>query len=143
MIELIKHAIKLNKENRDRLEKEGLFPISLEVVNKEFRTIHVNIGRRTGKTRAMMTLARKDDLIIVHSEFHKSTIRRDYPNCLATIITPSMLSGFSPSYVYWAKDKFDYVWFDEPKLITRSNSGYNHGMIFSSINANLFIKLGE
>lgn len=147
MIELIKHAIKIHEDNYN-MSNYGILP-DYEF-QKEFSTIHLNVGRRSGKTSSMMTLAKQGDLIIVHNFFAKERLRKDYRDNLATIKTiHELLRDSCNGRVCKCINQiqhFGYVWIDEPKLIFNSishNDAYDYYMIYKLIRADLFIKLGE
>lgn len=138
MIELIKHAIKLNSMNYEMKQRQSTMMHQVAYA-MDFKTIHLNVGRRTGKSTAMMTLARKSDLIVVHNEEVKRRLKHEYPHCLATInsihdvVLGSVgLRGNIPART------FDYVWIDEPNLCD-----YDINLIYEHTRATLYIKLGE
>lgn len=142
MIELIKHAIASNLNNRQKLPEYAEKYVNQSQFVREFKTIHLSVGRRTGKSIAMVTLAREGDLIIVHNEETKRRLKYEYPHCLATInsiydvVLGSLgLRGPIPPRI------FDYVWIDELHLCERS--GYKIDHVYEKTRANLYIKLGE
>lgn len=100
---------------------------------REFRTIHINMGRRIGKTHYILNHYREHDLIIVHDEQMKYHLN----GCgvIATIKTPRELKGDLRQY-HW-------IWIDEPRLCSRQTGGMGwlYGAKFSS--DSLVIMLGE
>lgn len=143
MIALIKHAIAMNITNRQKLPEYAEKYVSQAQFSGEFKTVHLNVGRRTGKTSAMITLARKGDLIIVHDEDTKRRLKYEYPHCLATINSIyDVVLGSKGLYGRVPPRKFDYVWVDEPRCCDRG--GYaTFNDIYEETRANLYIKLGE
>lgn len=136
MRELLDHAIQLNYLNRP-LVKTHLNPIEYA---KEFKTIHINIGRRSGKTHLIMSTARENDLVIVSSYIHKMQLLECFPYFLGTI--QSMPEIILSAYGLRGKVKpivCDRVWIDEPALCEQYNNGSS---IHERIDANLYIKLG-
>lgn len=139
MIELIRHAIAANLVSRQKLPEYVEKSVGQNEFASDFKTIHLNVGRRTGKSTAIMTLARKSDLIVVHNEDSKRRLKYENPHCLATfnsihdVVLGSIgLRGNIPART------FDYVWIDEPNLCD-----YDINLIYEHTRANLYIKLGE
>ena len=145
MIELIKSTIRLNDSIcRNGIAQKHLHPLAYM---KEFRTIHINAGRQTGKTQAMLHLARPRDLIIVHNLDNADRLRSHNQNCLAPIMSVRELIIFSQRQDIIC----DYVWLDEPEQCMKyqvysSHSYFNttlESLIYNKIKANLIIKLGQ
>lgn len=136
MIELIQHAIVIQQERIAELSFNGLEGhLGQRAFNREFKTIHINIGRRVGKTFAIGSLAKLGDLIIVHNVGTKDRMIHDYPRCNAGICTISdLIENLSVT------QKFDYIWIDEPNLCENYK---DINSIYDILDANLFIKLGE
>lgn len=117
MIELINCVIRMHGELP---KKSGVpdFATYAPIYNREYKTIHLNIGRQSGKTYSMMQLARRGDLIIVHNEDTRRRLIQNYPNCLAEIITTGGIGrtyGYA-TFAYRTQHSFDRVWVDEPSL---------------------------
>lgn len=139
MIELIKFAISANDQLRTRVPKDIETYLHILEYSREYKTVHINIGRCTGKTHAIMTLSRKNDLVIAHTEQTKSHLLRTYPEFLGTIETISTIHRRvfdRPNN----RTSYDYVWIDEPRLIEKFGS---IGDIYRYAHANIYIKLGE
>lgn len=137
IIKIIKLMIELNESVRNQLSDIAKKHIKRSHFNREWGTIHINPGRRTGKTAAMCTLARTNDLIIVHNHATKNTLIRNNPDCLAMIYTISeIINPINKGFGH----KFDYVWIDEYNLCENL---YDTNQLYELIDANLFIKLGE
>ena len=65
MDKLVYYALLENIENRKRLRAEGYDKGTSKVQwMKQFCTIHLNIGRDTGKTRHIIENAKSGDLIV-------------------------------------------------------------------------------
>ena len=139
MIELIKHAIKIHEDNLSKLDMYRLeCSMGTENFQQEFKTIHLNIGRITGKSFAASMLARPQDLIITHNTARADSFIKQYPNTLAGVIPIRKLfpdrGRNTEHYIY------DWVWIDEPSLC---DDFYDINQVYTTIQANLFIKLGE
>lgn len=147
MIELIKRAIEVNNRNLEWV-KENKANLCNEALMSEFLTIHINAGRRTGKSSAIGTLARKGDLIVVHDERTKETFRRHGPACLAKVV--SIREALEPmmdfmcqgpnAYAPISKPFHEYVWIDEPGMC---DNLYDINMLYKVLIARLFIKVGS
>lgn len=107
--------------------------ISSQTFNRDFKSIHINFGRRTGKTRTIAALSRLNDLVIVHNENSKNL----FPPCCAEVKTMSEVIRESRRPGARA---YDYVWVDEPAMCMRIVD--SHESLYT-LDAQLFIKLGE
>jgi hypothetical protein len=89
----------------------------------------------------MCKFARKNDLIVVHNEPMKRFIMSAYPNVLAKVVTANEIKSYYRATWYRPVEDltYDYVWIDEPRVISEPVVN----MIFSDINAEQFILLGE
>lgn len=114
----------------------------------EYKTIHLDVGRQTGKTHLMCTNARPTDLIIVHNQMTLDNLKHQYPMCKATFATVSMIdridypfTGGYRSYPNYSEIFYDYIWIDEPELSRRMYNTVN--IVNATIGSNLIIKLGK
>lgn len=100
---------------------------------REFRTVHISMGRRIGKTEYILSHHREHDLLIVHNEQMKKDCYRY--GVTADVLTPRELKG--------DLSKYHWIWIDEPRLCTRytMGMGWFYGAKFSS--DSLVIMLGE
>lgn len=132
---LIKFATDINFSNRSKwLYEEQMNP---EVYAREFKTIHINTGRRSGKTSAIFALGGRRDLVIVHNKATEDRLKNDYPAFRGKI---SALSTFITSFeVVQRIENFDRVWIDEPSLV---NQNHTLSEIYRKTVADLYIKLG-
>jgi hypothetical protein len=133
--ELLQATIKYNQTRDIKVNVSNYLDRSS--FNREFKTIHLNGGRQSGKTDTMCRLARKDDLIVVHNEDTRRNIIRAYPNLLAQIITTSSLERHQMLRGR-LDNKFNYVWIDEPHHV-----GYDAIYVAWRFEASQFILLGE
>ena len=133
MIELIQNAVKLNYQNRPDTNI-----MSPERYARDFKTIHLNVGRGSGKTSAIEALARPTDLLIVHNYNTAETLRsRNFICPINTIegvlMSANTLRGRNVKKYHW-------VWIDEPNLC---DNVVDINKIYETVEADLFIKLGE
>lgn len=147
MIEHVNAAIECCTKNIENVINISVMDrcMSRQNFNREFRTIHVNFGRRTGKTQTIAALSRPTDLVIVHNEETK----KHFPRCNAEVKTISeVIRHIQPSP--WRTScscrcseyvkKYEYVWIDEPALCMKFLDSYK---AFYELDAQLFIMLGE
>ena len=133
MIELIKHAVDLNYQNQNRQDTQP------ERYAREFKTIHLNVGRRSGKTTAIEALARPTDLLLFPNYHTMETLRsRHYFLCPINTIEGVLLSA-NTLHGRIIK-KYNWVWIDEPSLC---DDVVDINRIYETIDADLFILLGE
>ena len=100
---------------------------------REFRTVHISMGRRIGKTHYILNHYRHSDLIVVPNESAKVAYSRR--GVCAPVLTPRELKG--------DLSKYHWIWIDEPRLCARDTMGMGwfYGAKFSS--DSLVIMLGE
>jgi hypothetical protein len=161
MIDLIKSAL----YKQDQVLKNTIKCKHNHYKNKDSNTIHINTGRRTGKTTSIFKLARESDLIVVHSLYYKYNLMSNFRNNLAKITTPEDLikdikyiypyNMVPPSTMYIKKFKYNYIWIDEPYLCEHTFNRYfkdsNFNLlvpnfldtIYNYFDADKFILLGE
>lgn len=145
MIELVQHTISFVESRNAKIDSVKDY-LSKSHLNREFKTIHLNVGRCSGKTHTICTLARKDDLIVVANEAIKRRLISDYPYCLATIGTISeiIINLGSGLYIGIQSRGMDHyfprVWIDEPYLC---DDYKDINALYDLIDADLFIRLGE
>ena len=142
MIELIRHSVKLNYNNRlnhlnDCMNRPDLITKTQHA--REFKTIHINVGRRSGKTTAIESLARPTDLMIVHN-YHTMKVLNGRNNFICPINTVSGVVLASNGLKGKIIKKYDWVWIDEPSLC---DDAVDINEIYKTIDADLFILLGE
>jgi len=135
MIELIKHVVELNYRNR------ALHPdyMSSVAYSREFKTIHLNIGRGAGKTTVIESLARPSDCLIVHNCRTMETLRR-YRKFVCPINTIEGVILSANTLRGPIVKKYNWVWIDEPNLC---DDMADINRIYEIIDADLFIMLGE
>ena len=131
MKEIFDMMVALNFDNRNSLHPSNINSMHPAEFAKEFKTIHMNMGRQTGKTSLMLDLARPTDLIIVPTMAMVDSLYHRSGTCRAQIVTFS--SVFRRRF-----HNVGYAWVDEPSLY-----GKDFNFLYSHIDAELFIKLGE
>lgn len=108
--------------------------LSIVEFAREYKTVHINIGRQTGKTSTIMSMARPGDVVVVYNDVYVRQLLSEYNHvqiCTVDDIIRSQTSG--GRFI----KKYNYVWIDEPGLIENIN------YIYSYIDADIFIKIGE
>lgn len=141
----IDSLISISIENRKSIENldqlnDSIYP---SIFAREFKTVHCNIGRRTGKSRYIAERASPSDIIICHNEIIK---RELYSNSKAQVITAGFLRDKLLSKTWIPNRKDIYV--DEPFLCIGVLSPYSINEwlydMFNDKNDNLqtFILLG-
>ena len=97
--------LELNKQNREICEQLYMDPISYA---REFGTVHVNCGRRAGKTQYIVDHATDKDLILVSNVSHKKLFKEAFTQAL-TVHDLNHACGFpdpvniyveDPSYIF-------------------------------------------
>lgn len=110
------------------------------------RTIHLNMGRRVGKTHYIRTHCREHDLIVVHDDHAKYQFHELRG---VTVATPNELR-WQASYAIGRNresaldlSKYHWIWIDEPSLCSAHawTPRWLDGAKFSS--DSLVIMLGE
>jgi len=129
LAQIIKQLVTLNYNYRDASDESCLSECEYR---REFKTVRVNPGRKTGKTTAIKELARPRDLIIVPNRCISQVMRLEgHIPCEITTIdecAPSRMALF----------RFNWVFVDEPKA-GRVNINY----VYETIDADIYIILGE
>ena len=140
MDKLVYVAVLENIENRNRLRKAGCDKDTPKIVwMKDFSTIHLNIGRDTGKTRHIIDNAKTGDLIVC----------RDGTRKFIQSQTSEKLNFYVPHIsrdVYGRMfEECELVFVDEPLETLRPFRDiyefYNH--FLNNMNEPVFIMLGE
>lgn len=137
--QLILDAVKLNKENRKRKDiidaKGTLTPIAYI---REFCTVHLDIGRATGKTAFIKKYATEGDVILTFSAEQLNIFKRS----LAVALWPAEVDDL----VTVAKIPANTVYIDEPKLLFKLVGNYSEiiwHLIKDTYYNQTFILLGE
>jgi len=78
--DFVHQAIALNKSNREKYADNYKF-MSMPQFAHEFQTVHIDLGRRMGKTEFIKDNVSKDDIIIVPSNKFEARIKFEYPFC--------------------------------------------------------------
>lgn len=125
MKQLIETLIRLNAENPYRRNIQHLSECA---ANQEYRAIHLDYGRVTGKTSAMLEMATDEDLIIVHNARTRDRLRQQtHTRVIAASEFDEMVRPVK---------KYRYVWVDEPA------GCMPHIRQLYALTADLFILLG-
>lgn len=117
---LVGLAIFINKWNRKSLVKEYF---SATAFAMEACTVHINVGRRTGKSTYINKVVKPKDLIIVHDFVTKDMLldlRKSIGNAdeFYQVITAHTLKGMDRKY--FIETQFpDTIYIDEPELVSR------------------------
>lgn len=125
--------VSANFDHRFKLHPSCENMISPASFAREFKTIHLNVGRQTGKTSMMMELARPSDLIVTSTLSMLDHLYQIRGKCRAEIVTVSSLR-----YVRYRDLGNSWVWMDEPSFF---NGSINE--VYNRVQAGLYIKLGE
>lgn len=137
MQDLIKLAVKKNFEARDKYEHMQQ-TMSKVAYSREFKTVHIDIGRATGKTTAINDLVRPTDLVIVPNMGMQS----HYESWCVSALTLDTILLNERRFMGCS---YDYVWIDEPAMcnrVTRLTCSDAISCIYDIIDANIFIKIG-
>lgn len=147
--ELIKEARKFVETNRDNLPLNLYSILSKEAFAREFCTLHINPGRRTGKGTFIRNNASNRDLIIVANEI----LRRDYLYISSSkVITISDLERLEyPSTVRFCEcgvlvsKVYNTIYIDEPRLCFSNDRVPIEKVyrLFAHSHNQMFILLGE
>jgi len=137
MIELINAAITANLQQRVKNESRRSF-LDPAIYARECKTVHINIGRQTGKTTAIAQLCRANDLIVFSNTNIADMFRHANNNVsrFATVVTINQLRNMFNTHNLC----FDYVWIDEPNMCENK---VDTNLIYEYVAADLFVKLGE
>lgn len=122
--DFVDYAISLNERlrNSDKILKEHMSPLHYA---HEFCTIHLNIGRQSGKTKYIIDNATETDLVIVQNHYHAIDLKQN--GCKAKVVG-------STNFNYELSERnrglknltaINRVFIDEPKLcfenVTKEN----------------------
>lgn len=107
---LVDDAIEFSKNNR-----RCYGGISLELLAKQICTVHINLGRGTGKSSYIHQRSSKNDLIVVPN-YHKKEEMLKRGNS-STILTPMEIERTLRGNALL----FDNIWIDEPKMCFSRN----------------------
>ncbi|MFZ2992500.1 MAG: hypothetical protein WA061_02180 [Microgenomates group bacterium] len=107
--DIVISAININKDNRKYMPESTFHSLSTVGYVLDFCTIHIDIGRQTGKTYFIQNYARSWDLIIVPNESLKRIYLMSTPSDLL-VLTPEEVMG------YKFETPPETIYFDEPKL---------------------------
>lgn len=106
----------LNKLNRELFYDKIKHIGDISFAN-EFGTVHVNCGRRIGKTEYIKSRATENDLVIVFNQHVKQTI---FNGCKATIACAFEFKDKKSIEKFIEKNdlsKFKSIFIDEPELV--------------------------
>lgn len=90
MLPVLKAAIAANDAQHERLKDYAPNQQHILQYLRDFRTIRLDLGQRTGKSSAICELATQNDLVIARNE---GEARTNYPYCSAKIITVAQLDS--------------------------------------------------
>jgi hypothetical protein len=136
-------AIIANRDARKRVELER-DAVSSEYLKRHHCTVHLNIGRITGKTEAIKRLAKRGDVVLVTNEGVRKHLLRNIPPgseiYAVDIFTPQKFS----KYTGLGREYPRTVWIDEPSLVFADVNRYEMYKLLSSDDFNqTFVMLGE
>lgn len=142
--ELVELAIKIQDENIRKAESDGIDrSISHSIFLSDFKTIHINVGRRSGKTRYIIDNAKENDVVLGFNR---------YPVFLNGLNACYVCSLFDHTYkvdVCMAHSKpkkgWDILYIDEPKRSIGSSWIDDHQIrkFVDYVQPNRIIMLGE
>lgn len=128
--ELIKELAFLNINNRREGLSRFMSPIQYKM---ECKTIRINPGRATGKTTAIKSLCRANDLIVVHNEQAKSLYDSRFRGCCTSIN-----NNWHEQRLFYGMNDYGWIFIDEPSLMDKS---YLESF-YDVFDADLFVMLG-
>jgi len=131
--DVVLEAIHLNLANRANIGPPQAPPY---MYMKEFGTVHINVGRQTGKTSFIKKFSESDDAVIVCNWSMARTFA--WQNSSPTIICADSLSNFK-------NREFSTIWVDEPNLCFPTRMALNCLYeTFATLNPKqMFVLLGE
>jgi hypothetical protein len=110
MKELITLALEANRKHREKF-KDALQEMPLDYRTlRDYCTVRLDIGHRTGKTTAVIELAGPNDLIVVPNE----RVKYKYQRCVS-LATCEAMGRLSTSTVLVGR-AFDRIWVEETML---------------------------
>jgi hypothetical protein len=101
---------------------------------REFKSIFLNVGRRTGKTATVVDFYKPGDLVVVHSADRKSW----FPRHMQVVSHQQFFDDISHRYAS-VNGPDNYIFFDEPFNMTATN----FETLYHTTDAALYIFLGE
>lgn len=144
---LLEQAIEANKSYKDSLSGNAIQSMAPTLYARSIATIHINIGRQSGKTTAIINNAKSGDIVIVDNtkirdyflfKFKESGRRGGVELTKDQILMPSMLLDLELS------EKPLTVWIDEPGLIfSKIDRSHMYEALASGEADQRFIMLGE
>jgi len=122
--QIITALIELNLRTRAEFFKEHpweklQYAMSQATFACEFCTVHVNPGRRAGKTTAILDLMKSDDALLVHSYDAKERVRREawtYASKNIFAMNELVSPNFIPNHFRGRRWAPRIIWVDEPEL---------------------------
>jgi len=145
MQNILRASIEFNFGRQKYFSKQELI-VGKEAFAREFKTLHLDLGRQVGKTTAIKELSRPNDLIIVHNRATIDCSYRGFDNVIAPHQLDNLIFSHRIGYTRRNPLRFGYVWIDEPLMCEKSMYSFGNSLISlltSEIEADLFIKLGE
>lgn len=134
---LVDMLVSLNIRNRGLIPKNRLAPLERLIYHE---TVHVNIGRYTGKTNYILTHAKDGDIIVTYSQpSAKDLLKKLGTNNHIKVIYRS------EDLNYYENKKYKTMYIDEPRLCFRNvrlESLYDY-FYNQSVEEQLVIMLGE
>ena len=140
---LVNAAIELNARNRRVEFRLAMSPTEYAF---QFCTVHLNVGRGSGKSSVITRLAQVDDVIIAHNYQAAESFKRGKVSTPATILAASYLDG--PRWLSHEEDRrarsARRIFIDEPRLVDRAASLERiYSLLVNQQIDQTFILLGE
>ena len=140
LTEIIRRTIARNQQSCEQEYRDWTSQLYYDV---SFKTIHINAGRRSGHTSAIIELCRHSDVVIQPNYELSRTFER---NCVVkpTIVSASALINEYDKRRGVPCREYDYVWVDEPAMCERVSCGNLQFMksVYELFPAKLYILLG-
>jgi hypothetical protein len=122
-IKLVDDLTILNKINRVLISGDIKLSMGPDLFNLEFCTVHVNAGRRIGKTEYIINKATSDSLIVVCNEMMRHNVmeRMRQLNKRCDIMTAGSFDQLmNPRGYKIPQPLYKTIYIDEPRLVFRN-----------------------